>query len=51
MIVAKELCKVYRLAKPEEGKSDQKCSGIPHPIYGKQVCEPSDRKPANPHET
>ena len=33
------------------GKSDQKCSGIPHPIYGKQVCEPSGKKPANPHET
>lgn len=33
------------------GKSDQKCSGIPHPIYGKQVCEPSGKKPANPHKT
>ena len=35
----------------QKGKSDQKCSGIPHPIYGKRVCEPSGKKPANPHET
>ena len=35
----------------QKGKSDQKCSGIPHPIYGKHVCEASGKKPANPHET
>lgn len=51
MIAAKELCKVYRRAKPAEGKPDQKCSRIPHPIYGKRVCEPSGKKPANLHET
>ena len=34
----------------QKGKSDQKCSGIPHPIYGKRVCEPSGKKPANPHK-
>ena len=33
------------------GKSDQKCSRIPHPIYGKHVCEPSGKKPETPHET
>ena len=25
--------------------------GYPHPIYGKQVCKPSGKKPANPHKT